>query len=241
MDENVHFPEYRAPAGCMGGLAVPTLGLAGIMAGMAQFAREGAPLWLLLGMPVLLILLFLLMRIAAGRAATLTGPDGITARSAFGTRRMAWPDIQAIEIQSNPSAIADGGVIAEYVVLYDSGGRRVLLPHLNSKVVLALHEDVASLRALWERRRGADWASLPEIEQRIARARRSTNRQRGIIAGIAVWAGVTVVGLVLFLVLLLAGALGSGGGATFTLAAVAFAVTGAVVGAVVGRAVARRE
>ncbi|MFJ9818559.1 hypothetical protein ACIRU3_25530 [Streptomyces sp. NPDC101151] len=240
MDEDVHFPEYRAPEGCMGGLAVPSLGLVGIMGGLAQLSRGGAPLWLLLGLPAVLLLLFLLMRIAAGRIATLTGPDGITVKRPFGARSTAWPDIQAIEVQSDPSAVVDTGVIAEHVVLYDRDGRQMLLPHINSKTVFALNEDVVELRALWERLRGKDWVALPEVVEKMARTRRRMNGQRAVLAGVAAWGGVMVVGLVLFLVLLLTGALDGIEESTPALGAVALAVVGVVVGVMFGRRVARK-
>ncbi|WP_189956475.1 hypothetical protein [Streptomyces alanosinicus] len=129
----------------------------------------------------------LLTRIASGHVATLTGPDGITVRLPVGARHTAWPDIQAIEIQADPSAVADAGVIAEYVVMYDRHGRQTLLPHLNSKTVFTLHEDVTELRALWERLRGKDWVALPEVTEKMARTQRHMNRHRGIVAGVAAW------------------------------------------------------
>jgi hypothetical protein len=240
IEKDTHFPEYRAPSGFTGGLAMPSVGLVGITAGLAQLSRSGAPLWLLLALPVFLVLLFLLMVTASRRLATFTGPAGITVKRPFGVRGTAWPDIQAIEIHSDPSAAVDSGVIAEYVVLYDRDGRRVLLPHLNSKTVPTLRDDVARLRALWERLRGEDWVALPAVAEKIAATRRSTNRQRGVVVGVAVWAGVVLFGLVLFLVLLLTGALGDTGGSTLAWSAAVFAALGVVVGVVVGRRMARR-
>ncbi|MEK2477051.1 PH domain-containing protein [Streptomyces noursei] len=236
----MHFPEYRAPAGCLGGLALPSVGLTGILAGLAQTSRNGAPLWLLLALPAFLILVFLLLRIASGRVATFTGPDGITVRRPFGERRTAWPDIQAIEIHSNPSAVADSGVIAEFVVLHDRGGRRLLLPHLNSTTVFGLHEDVARLRVRWEHLRGTDWVALPEAAEKIARTRRGMRRQRGLVVGVAVGGGVAMVGLVLFLVLVLTGALDGVGADALPLVAVGFVAVGGAVGAVLGHRSARR-
>ncbi|GHE08432.1 hypothetical protein GCM10010339_56810 [Streptomyces alanosinicus] len=49
MDDGMHFPEYRAPGGCMGGPAVPTVGLAAISGALTQMSRDGDPDWLLLG------------------------------------------------------------------------------------------------------------------------------------------------------------------------------------------------
>ncbi|MFB7494494.1 hypothetical protein ACFC09_07265 [Streptomyces sp. NPDC056161] len=240
IDEDAHFPEYRAPSGCVGGLALPSTGLVGITAGLAQLSRNGAPLWVLLGLPVFLVLLFLLMRIGAGRLATLTGPDGITAKRPFGARRTAWRDIQAIEIHSDPSAVVDSSVIAEYVVLYDRDGRRVLLPHLNSRTVATLREDVAKLRALWERLRGADWVASPGVAEKITATRRRTDRQRGVVVGVVVCSGVVMVGLVLFLVLVLTGALDDAGENALGLTVLGFAVVGVAAGAVLGRRLARR-
>jgi Bacterial PH domain len=240
VDKDTRFPEYRAPSGWMGGLAVPTMGLVGITAGLAQLSRSGAPLWLLLGLPVFLILLFVLMGVSARRLATTTGPAGITVKRPFGVRSTAWPDIQAIEIHSDPSAAVDSGVIAEHVVLYDRDGRRMMLPHLNSKTVPTLRQDVERLRALWEQLRGEAWVALPAVTEKIAATQRRTNRARGILVGMVVGAGVLMVGLVVFLVLVLTGALGDTGESTLPVTAVVLAVMGTVAGVVFGRRQARR-
>ncbi|MEU4930130.1 hypothetical protein AB0G54_27125 [Streptomyces yokosukanensis] len=57
------------------------------------------------------------------------------------------------------------------------------------------------------------------------------NRQRGIVAGVAVGACVMVVGLVLFLLLVLTGVVDDTGADALPLAAMGFVVVGAVVGA----------
>ncbi|OLZ63794.1 hypothetical protein AV521_37990 [Streptomyces sp. IMTB 2501] len=142
------------------------------------------------------------------------------------------------QIQANPASVADTGVIPEFVVVYDRDGGQMILPHLNSKTVFALHKDVAELRALWERLRGEDWTALPKVAAMIARTRRHMNRQRGFVAGVAAWARVMVTGLVLILALLLTGALDGTGENTLTVAAVGFAVAGVAVGVVLGRRLA---
>ncbi|GHC41503.1 PH domain-containing protein [Streptomyces flavofungini] len=202
----MHYPEYRVGMGARG-LGLPGLGLVGITAGLAQLARTGAPLWVLLGLPVLLVVLYALTRVAFRRSATLTGPEGVEARGPFGGRFVAWRDVQAIEVEGNPAAAVDAGVAREFVHLYDRQGHQVLLPHVNSRNLFALHEDVRELRALWELRRGPDWAALPEAAARIARARRSTDRNSAWLRGIAAGAGAMVVTAVAFVALLLGGAL----------------------------------
>ncbi|MFF1921205.1 hypothetical protein ACFVW8_11610 [Streptomyces sp. NPDC058221] len=174
---------------------------------MAQIARNGAPPLVLLGLPVLLVVLYVLMRVAARRSATITGPEHVLVRVPFRTRRTTWRDIQAIEIHSNPAAVGDSNVMAEYAVLYDCHGRQTSLPHLNSRAQLALHDEVRDLRALWERLRGDDWVALPEVAAKVVKVRRTTDRARAwTVASLA--AGGAMVGtVVLFLVLVLSGAL----------------------------------
>ncbi|GHH70808.1 hypothetical protein GCM10018793_05410 [Streptomyces sulfonofaciens] len=200
------FPEYRAGSGGLG-LGLPGFGLVGIMAGMAELSRSGAPLWLLLGLPLLLVVLLLLVRAAARRSATLTDAEGITVVTALGSRRTAWRDVQAIEIQTVPVAVKGPGSVTETVVIHDGTGRRSLLPHLDDRAVFALHEEVRELRALWERRRGPGWAPAPGTAERVARARRGIERSRAWIAGTAAGLGGMFLGVALLLVLLFAGAL----------------------------------
>ncbi|MFD9862987.1 hypothetical protein [Streptomyces alboflavus] len=204
--EGPRYPEYRAEPGAPG-LGVSGLGLVGITAGLAQLARSGAPLWVLLGLPALLVVLYALMRVAFRRSATLTGPEGVEALGPFGGRFVAWRDVQAIEVEGNPTATVDAGVVREFVYLYDHQGHRILLPHLNSRNLFAFHEDVRELRDLWELRRGADWRARPEAAARIARARRSADRSTAWLRGVAAGLAAMVVTAVAFFALLLGGAL----------------------------------
>lgn len=183
------------------------LGTVGIFAGMAQIARNGAPLPVLLGLPVLLVVLYVLLRGAVKRSATVTGPEHVLVRVPFRTRITAWRDIQAIEIHANPAAVGDSNVMAEYAVLYDCHGRQMALPHLNSRVVLALHEEVRDLRTLWERLRGDDWVPLPEVAAKIVKVRRTTDRARAWTVASLAAMGAMVATAVLFVVLVLTGAL----------------------------------
>ncbi|MFD5702826.1 PH domain-containing protein [Streptomyces lasiicapitis] len=184
--EGVRYPECRAGAGVRG-LGLSGVGVVGVAAGVAQLAWVGVSVWVVLGVSVLFVVLYVLMRLAFRRSATVTGDEGIVVRGVFGGRVVAWRDVQAIEVEAGSAAVGDGGVVPEFVCLYDRHGRRVLLPHLNSRHLFALHEDVRELRALWELRRGAEWEELPAVAAWIARARRSRDRHsdwmRGVLAG----------------------------------------------------------
>lgn len=72
-------PAYRARSG---GFAIPSLSVATLAMGMAQLARTGAPLPVLLGLPALVIVLIPLSYAAHRRTATITAPHRITVRTA---------------------------------------------------------------------------------------------------------------------------------------------------------------
>ncbi|MFJ6569827.1 hypothetical protein ACIQNU_20625 [Streptomyces sp. NPDC091292] len=204
---NPHFPEYRAQAGSPMGLGAPGIGLVGITFGLAQLARNGAPLWVLLGLPVVLAVLLGGLWLAAKRTATLTGPKNIVVQGPLAHRVTAWQDVQAIEVVSNAAGVADAKAVREYVVVYDRTGRATMLPHLNDKTVFSVEEEVRQLRELWERLRGDDWAPLPEVAAKVARAHRRSDRARAWIVSVMVAGGSAVLTGLLIVALVLSGAL----------------------------------
>jgi hypothetical protein len=82
--------------------------------------------------------------------ATTTHPDYIEARFPLETRRVAWSDIQDFEIRKNK-------VSGEFIVVRLSSGRRIGLPHVDSRSLSSLADEVRALRELWEQLRGPDW------------------------------------------------------------------------------------
>ncbi|MEO3754192.1 PH domain-containing protein [Streptomyces sp. B6B3] len=89
--------------------------------------------------------------VALRRAGTTTHRDHIELRSPFSVRRVAWSDVQAIEIR-------DYKLMGQIARVRDASGRWLTLPHVNSNSVPSLPEEVRALRELWERLRGPDWA-----------------------------------------------------------------------------------
>ena len=166
-DGNLYFPQYRPGSAKV--VAPGSFALAGMAGGLAGMSRSGVPVPVTLGLLVMLVIAFALLVVAFKRSATITGPDHIVVQNAFGTKRTAWAEIQAIEVQSNPAALLETNKPREYVVVYDSSGRVVQLPHVDAKSVPALHDEVRTLRGLWEQLRGGasgfklheDWGSTP--------------------------------------------------------------------------------
>jgi hypothetical protein len=131
--------------------------------------------------------------------ATICDAHGVTVRGAFRSHAVVWQDVQGIEIEVNPGSETQGAP-GWVVVLYDSSGRRLALPHLNDRETADLAGEVADLREVWELRRGEGWAPVPEAADKIARMRRHPTplvqlAVKGMLGGL-------VAGSVLFLVAL---------------------------------------
>ncbi|MEU9444203.1 hypothetical protein AB0D42_25550 [Streptomyces sp. NPDC048304] len=94
-----------------------------------------------------------------------------------GTRRTAWRDITAIEIEANPVEAGGLAKTVDSVVIYTRDGRRIVLPHLAGSGTLSVHHEVLTLRELWERQRGEDWIPQPtaiEVAKERSAARERT-------------------------------------------------------------------
>ncbi|AXK34119.1 hypothetical protein DVA86_17105 [Streptomyces armeniacus] len=148
---------------------------------------------------------FLIAR--APTAVTLCDEQGLTARSVFRTRTTAWRDVQGIEVDEPPSGqIAAEGTPRRFAVVYDAAGERYTLPQLDDRRCQGgLDHEVADLRRVWQRYRGADWAPVPEVQDRIAH-RRQVNARVSLWLIIFVTAILAfVLGLALCMGLLVAG------------------------------------
>ncbi|WP_255945465.1 hypothetical protein [Streptomyces odontomachi] len=205
-----YFPEYRADTAPTGarGLGVPSIGLVGITAGLAQLSRQGAPPIVLFGLPVLLVLLYVALRVMVGRSITSTGSKGITVRTPLRTVQVAWPDVQAVEIHGNPATAGEARAVNRTVSVYyvrDGVARVVVLPHLNNRTHAALDAEVERLRALWTRLRGPGWQQLPQATARLEKAHRTLGRSAAVLVGLGVGAGVFVLFTVIMLALLIGG------------------------------------
>ncbi|WP_327696497.1 hypothetical protein [Streptomyces sp. NBC_00459] len=101
------------------------------------------------------------------RGHTLVGAHGVSVRGAVIERRWAWHDIYDIRTQPVPKAPAHG---RKWLVhLYDTDGRRFLLPHLDDWQLDDPPAEVDELRAGAARHRGMTWEPHPATEARIQR------------------------------------------------------------------------
>ncbi|MFF4019582.1 PH domain-containing protein [Streptomyces sp. NPDC001843] len=101
------------------------------------------------------------------RARTLVGPHGVTARRALTRRTRTWPDVYDIRTEPVPGASSYQRKWLTY--LYDTEGRRFLLPHIDDWQLKDPPGEVAELRAVAAGYRGAQWTRRPEVEARIQR------------------------------------------------------------------------
>lgn len=96
------------------------------------------------------------------RGVTVVDDGGITIRW-LRTRRLAWPDLLAVELEHNVPASAERKRPVMGVVVYHRDGRRLTLPNVIDTRGLVAHREVQAIREVWERRRGEDWTPRPEV------------------------------------------------------------------------------
>jgi Bacterial PH domain len=106
------------------------------------------------------------------RSATVTSPQHLTVRGPFRTRRIPWPQVQAIMIEINPGSLGSADAPQLIAVAYDAAGRRIPLPHLNEKSFAnrygSLESEVDGIRAAWLAGRGQGWAPVAHAQARAA-------------------------------------------------------------------------
>ncbi|MEV6118128.1 PH domain-containing protein [Streptomyces sp. NPDC052109] len=124
------------------------------------------------------------------RAHTVVAARGITRQGPLRARTWAWSAVYDIRVESTGNQpLNTHPRWAAY--LYDSEGRRFLLPQLNEWQLDDPHAEVAGLRAAaW--RHGMPYGQRAEIEERILR---QAGRRRG-------WQGASVAAVVVFAVMI---------------------------------------
>ncbi len=137
---------YRAAPG-LKSTGVPLVVPIMLLGLMAAAGVEG-PFLLIwtVGIAVVMALCYVALR----RSGTTVHHDHIEMRTPFRTRRVAWHEIQAIELTGSKMS-------GQFTLVRVASGRRLGLPHVNSRSVPSLPEEVRTLRELWERLRGPDW------------------------------------------------------------------------------------
>lgn len=138
MTNEPYFPAYRAPRGTAGiSVSAPFL-LLGVL------AVNGTPGTVLLTWAVIMLVVFPLTYVALRRSRTVTSHEHVEIRLPFGTRRIPWREIQAIEVSGSR-------MTGTYVTVRDGDGRRRNLIHVNSRALGdSLDVEVRRLQALWE-------------------------------------------------------------------------------------------
>ncbi|WP_053754877.1 PH domain-containing protein [Streptomyces sp. MMG1533] len=145
--------------------------LLGLLAlnGVYQLTRSTSlPAWVKPAMAALTVLLVVCGVRHHRRARTFVGAEGIAVRLGVGVRRRAWHQVYDIRVEANPYR---NGMFQpqQLTYLYDTDGRRMLLPHLDDLQLEAVNTEVTELRAVVARHRGMAWDRRPEVEARILR------------------------------------------------------------------------
>ncbi|MEO3761974.1 hypothetical protein [Streptomyces sp. B8F3] len=96
------------------------------------------------------------------RGVTIVDDTGLTLRW-LRTRRFAWRDLVAVELEHNAPASAERKRPVMGVVVYHRDGRRLTLPNVIDTRSLLAHREAQAIREVWERHRGADWTPRPEV------------------------------------------------------------------------------
>ncbi|GAA2127551.1 PH domain-containing protein [Streptomyces synnematoformans] len=136
------------------------------------------------------------------RGVTFVDDDGLTLRW-LRTRRFAWGDLVAVELEHNAPASAERKRPVMSVVVYTRDGRRVSLPNVIDTRSLSAGREVRVIREVWERRRGADWTPRPEVaEAARAEADASEHTQNALTDSMG-W-GLAAVRVLVFCVLVVA-------------------------------------
>ncbi|WP_431045700.1 PH domain-containing protein [Streptomyces sp. P1-3] len=202
--------KYRAPL-AMSVFVTVFFGGGGLSVLGPFFVEDRAPIVLVVAMVALVAPLVVLLVAAVWRSMTIVDQDHVAVRRVFRTRRTAWCDIQAIEIDGNAAAVADETQPTGIVTIYDRDGRRFTLPHLHDRRGLSVYQEVLAMREMWERQRGEDWTPLPVTEVAVTKAEAQTRTAGTIMAasqrGRAAAMGTLCVQTVLFLTLMFTGAL----------------------------------
>lgn len=172
-----------------------------VFLGVLLVAGAGAPAAVAIPFCAVGLALFLLTYCVV-RSVTVVDDAGLTLRW-LRTRRLAWCDLVAVELEHNAPASAERKRPVMGVVVYHRDGRRVSLPNVIDTRSLRAHREVEVIREVWERHRGADWTPRPEVtETARAKADASEHTQNSLVESMG--CGLTAVRVLVFCVLVVA-------------------------------------
>ncbi|MFJ9867150.1 hypothetical protein [Streptomyces sp. NPDC101165] len=173
------------------------MGLLGVNGVVQMWRQHSTPSWVPVSLAALYVVLFVKMWLYLRRGRTLVGALGITAHRAVTERGRAWHEIYDIRAEPVPKAPASARKWLTF--LYDTEGRRFVLPHLDDWQLDDVPAEVAALREAAARHRGAAWEPRPQVEALIRR--RAGHRkawERASVGGVVA----LVCGFLLWVVLL---------------------------------------
>ncbi|MGW2701201.1 PH domain-containing protein [Streptomyces sp. NPDC001340] len=143
------------------------IGLVGLDGVYHTMQSGDLPRWVPVSLAALYLVLIARLALYMRRARTLVGARGVTARRALTERSRAWHDIYDIRAERIPNSNAYADKWITY--LYDTDGRRFVLPHMDGRQLDDPPTEVARLREAAARHRGMGWDRRPEVEARIRR------------------------------------------------------------------------
>ncbi|MFF4039906.1 hypothetical protein [Streptomyces sp. NPDC001816] len=144
-----------------------SMGLLGLNALFQLHRQHTTPPWVPASIAACYLLGAARMVVYMRRGRTLIGARGITARRALTERSRAWHEIYDIRAEPVPNAAKSAR--KWFTFLYDTEGRRFVLPHMDDWQLDDVPAEVAALREAAARHRGAAWDRRPEVEARIRR------------------------------------------------------------------------
>ncbi|MFF3845989.1 PH domain-containing protein [Streptomyces sp. NPDC002328] len=128
----------------------------------------GVSVWETAVGPLAAWVFFIPVALAHWRARTLVSAQGITVRGRLLTRTRPWRDVYAL--RTDPRRTDTHSLEPRLPVhLYDTEGRRYLLPHLDDWQLDDVEGELTALRETATRDHGVSWEPRPEVEARIHR------------------------------------------------------------------------
>ncbi|WP_407561942.1 hypothetical protein [Streptomyces sp. 184] len=169
---------YRGSIGLMIFLVLVCVVFGALLAffGLLLVIGAGAPAPVAIPFCAAALGLFLLA-FCAFRGVTVVDDDGLMIRW-LRTRRLAWPDLVAVELEHNAPASAERKRPVMGVVVYHRDGRRISLPNVIDSRGLQAHREAVAIRGVWQRHRGANWTPRPEVTT-AARAKADASERDG--------------------------------------------------------------
>src|SRR6266702_3302582 len=172
--------------------------------GALRLSTDDTPPAVVIPLVALFAVLIALLAWTLLRTATRTDAEHLTLQRPypFHSKVFRWADVQDIEIEVNRQA-GQRGQPTYVVAMYDAAGKRHLLPHLHDRNNLDLARTADTLRRIWLRQRGADWAAIPNVTVTIQRER--TRPMPAINSAFIALGAAIVLGIVVFVVVIVSG------------------------------------